>query len=109
MKWLRNDTLLLWLLGGSIILAIMGMVNRVPEGPRLNTWDGLTGPLVYVLTYSALRWMYKRVNKREPTYAYMSRYDWEDRRKLDTLDYVVHLVPVLLGLVFPMGLTRVLG
>ncbi len=109
MKWLRNDTLLCWLFGGSIILAIVGIVNRVPENPRLNSWDGLVGPLVYVSAYALLRWIYKQIYRREPTYIYVSRYDWEDRRKLDTLDYVVHVVPMLLALFTPAVLTRILG
>ncbi len=109
MKWLRSDALLWWLLIATIILATIGVINRVPENPRLNSWDGLTGPLVYVSAYALLRWLYKSIYRREPTYMYASRYDWEDRRKLDALDYVVHVGPTLLALFTPAVLTKILG
>lgn len=109
MKWLRNDRVLLILLLGTAFLAAFGFVGRVPENPRLNTWDGLLGPFAYVASYTSLRYLYKRIFRREPTYMRGSWYDWEEGRRQDWYDVSVHLLPMIIGLAVPVILTKILG
>ncbi|MCB9164911.1 MAG: hypothetical protein H6592_15160 [Flavobacteriales bacterium] len=109
MKWLRNDRLLLILVLATAVLAIIGIVGRIPENPRLNTWDGLLGPFAYVGSYALLRHWYKKVFRREPTYQRASWYDHEEGRRLDWYDVTVHVLPMCVGLGVPVIATFILG
>ncbi|MEZ4738491.1 MAG: hypothetical protein R2818_03830 [Flavobacteriales bacterium] len=109
MKWLRNDRVILVLLLMSSALAIFGIVRRVPENPRLNTWDGLLGPFAYVASYTLFRYLYERVFRREPTYDRGSWYDREEGRRQDLYDVGVHVLPMLIGLAVPVIMTKLLG
>ncbi|MCC7502915.1 MAG: hypothetical protein IT229_10325 [Flavobacteriales bacterium] len=109
MKWLRNDRMIAVLLILTGMLAVIGVVYRVPENPRLNTWDGLLGPLAYVASYALLRQAYRSIFQREPTYAYLTWYDWEERRRMNWFDLGVHILPMLIGMAVPAIVTRVLG
>ncbi len=109
MKWLRNDRVLWALLLATAVLAVYGLLERVPENPRLNTWDGLLGPFAYVASYASLRFLYKRILRREPTYMRGSWYDWEEGRRQDWFDVAVHVLPWMIALAVPVLLTRSLG
>jgi hypothetical protein len=109
MKWLRNDRVLLFLLLLSGVLAIIGVSGRMPENPRLNSWDGILGPFAYVASYASLRYLYKRIFRREPTYIRGSWYDWEEGRRQDWFDVAVHVLPMMIGLSVPIMLTKLLG
>ncbi len=39
------------------------------------------GPFAYVASYASLRYLYKRIFRREPTYSRGSWYDWEEGRR----------------------------
>jgi hypothetical protein len=109
MKWLRNDRrlALLFILTG--LLAVIGIVGRVPGNARLNTSDGLLGPFAYVASYALLRHAYKSIYLREPTYAYRTWYDLEERRRMNWFDLGVHILPYLIGMAVPAIVTHVLG
>jgi 4-amino-4-deoxy-L-arabinose transferase-like glycosyltransferase len=108
MKWLRNDRVLLVLLLATTVLAMVGILGRVPENPRLNTWDGLLGPFTYVSSYAFLRYMYKRYFHREPTYERSSWYDGEEGRRQYGFDVAVHVLPMMIAFALPVLLTKVL-
>jgi hypothetical protein len=109
MKWLRNDRLLLVLLLATAAMAVVGVLERVPENPRLNTWDGLLGPFAYVASYASFRYLYKRIFRREPTYIRGSWYDQEEGRRQDWYDVAVHVLPMMIALAVPVILTKILG
>ncbi|WKZ67523.1 MAG: hypothetical protein QY325_06260 [Flavobacteriales bacterium] len=109
MKWLRNDHLLLVLLVSTGALAVVGIIGRVPENLRLNTWDGLLGPFSYVACYASFRYLYKRVFRREPTYNRGAWYDWHEGRSQDWCDVAVHVLPLMIALAVPVLLTTFLG
>jgi hypothetical protein len=109
MKWLRNDRTLAVLLILTGLLAVIGVGGRVPENQRLNTWDGLTGPLAYVASYALLRHAYKSIFRREPTYAYLTWYDLDERRRMNWFDLAVHMLPCMIAMAVPVILTRLLG
>ena len=109
MKWLRNDRRLavLFILTG--VLAVIGVVGRVPGNARLNSADGLLGPLAYVASYALLRQAYKSIYRREPTYERASWYDREEGRKQNWFDVTVHILPMLIGMAVPLIVTQMLG
>ncbi len=109
MKWLRNDRVLTALLVVTGVLAIIGIVSRVQENPRLNAWDGLISPFAFMTSFAFLRYAYKAIYRREPTYSYLTWYDLEERRHMNWFDLAVHLLPFLLALAVPVILTRLLG
>ena len=109
MKWLRNDRVLWALLLATAVLAVYGLLERVPENTRLNTWDGLMGPFAYVASYASLRYLYKHIFHREPTYMRGSWYDWEEGRRQNWFDVAVHVLPMMVALAVPVLLTRSLG
>jgi len=109
MKWLRNDRTLAVLLILTGLLAVIGVGGRVPENPHLNSSDGLLGPLAYVASYALLRYAYKAIYRREPTYAYQSWYDMEERRRMNGFDLAVHMLPCMIAMAVPVILTRLLG
>ncbi|MEZ4755789.1 MAG: hypothetical protein R2817_03055 [Flavobacteriales bacterium] len=109
MKWLRNDRRLVVLLLLTGVLAVVGITGRMPENPRLNAWDGLLGPFAYVASYASLRYLYKRIFRREPTYCRGSWYDWEEGRRQNWFDVAVHVLPMMIGLGLPVIVTKLLG
>lgn len=108
MKWLRSDRRLLILLLLTSVLAITGVAYRVPGDSRLNDWDGLLGPFFYVVSYGALRYVYKGIYRWEPTYAYLSWYDMEEKRRMNWFDLAVHFLPCLIALAVPVILSELL-
>ena len=109
MKWMRNDRTLAVLFMVTGVLAIIGISGRMPENPRLNSWDGLVGPFAYVASYASLRYLYKRIYRREPTNNRGGRYDQEEGRRQNWLDVAVHVLPMMIGLSVPIMLTKHLG
>jgi len=109
MKWLRNDRTLAVLLILTGLLAVIGVGGRVPENPHLNSSDGLLGPLAYVASYALLRYAYKAIYRREPTYDRGSWYDREEGRRQNWFDVAVHILPWMIAIAVPFVLTRLLG
>lgn len=102
-KRLRSDKTLLIVSIVALTIALFGFLIRSEstEMARGNAADFLFGPFIYVLSYGLLRRLYKSIYNIEPTYVWLSGYDAEDLRKVNFLDKVVYVLPLLLGMVLP--------
>jgi hypothetical protein len=102
-KRLRSDKSILIVGIVTLAIGLVGLLIRsdATDMPRGNAADFLFGPFVYVLSYSLLRKLYKSIYNVEPTYVWLNTYDLEDMRKVNLLDKVVHVLPLLLGMGLP--------
>lgn len=102
-KRLRGDSTLLIVGVATLCIGIVGLLLRSESTgmARGNAADFLFGPFIYVVSYTLLRKLYKGLYQVEPTYAWLSGYDSDDMRKVNFLDKVVHVLPLLLGMVLP--------
>ena len=103
-KVLRNDRLIKKIIVLALLFASLGFFIQVEDkdvGPGFAPAT-LAAPLVYILSYTILRFIYKSLYKVEPTYNRSSWYDHEDNRRQNWLDVFVHLFPWLFSLIFPL-------
>ncbi|WP_271783403.1 hypothetical protein [Aquimarina algiphila] len=108
MKKLRNNKLLLILL---LITLLIGLFGYISSNYYIAVLSGrlsysLFGPFIYVLSYGLLRIAYKKTFNKEPSYERYSWYDYEDGRKLNVFDLLVHIIPMLLGFILPILLFK---
>jgi len=103
MKLLRSDRVLFFLFPITLIIAVIGLIIR-SDNTRMvngNAADMLLSPFIYVASYTLLRYVYKRIYKVEPTYERYNWFDYEDGRKQNWLDVLVHLIPLMLCMTLP--------
>jgi hypothetical protein len=102
-KRLRSDKTLLAVGIAALTIGLIGILIRSESTgmARGNAADFLFGPFLYVLSYGLLRKLYKSIYNVEPTFVWLSGYDAEDLRKVNFLDKVVYILPLLLGMVLP--------
>ena len=102
-KRLRSDRVLLVVVIVAMAIGFIGFLIRGESTvmARGNAADFLFGPFIYVFSYGLLRKLYKRIYHVEPTYVWLSCYDVEDKRNVNLLDKVVHVLPLLLGMLLP--------
>jgi hypothetical protein len=77
------------------IYPIFLKIQGLPFSGHSRGSDFLFAPFIYMLTYGLLRWLYKRVYNREPTYYRAAWYDPEEHRKQNVFDVVVYVIPLL--------------
>lgn len=97
-KRLRNDRLLKIASIITFLIAIPGFLLRVPESAML------IGAFVYIITYSGLRYLFKKKYDFEPTYNRMSWYDSEDGRKQNWFDVIVFVIPIMISFILPLAI-----
>ncbi len=109
-KKLRNDTTLIILLVVTGIIGGIGIWIRDPEYeiPKGNEADFLIMPFAYVVAYKLLRKLYKSIYKVEPTYNRSSWYDYEEGRKQNWLDLLVHIAPIIISGLTPLVIGKLL-
>lgn len=101
-KHLRNNQTIQTLL---IISAFYGFVSIfihvfivwMDDLSSYSFWN----PFVYIALYGVLRYLNISIYHREPTYNKASWYDPSEGRKQNTLDVLVHLLPMGVSLIFP--------
>lgn len=110
LKKLRKDRTLFVLLLISIPIAVSGLLLRSPEYQMkgANGADILLGPFVYIVMYGGLRYVYKKIYKREPTYNRSSWYDPEEKREQNIMDVFAHVFPLMGAVLLPIIITAVL-
>jgi hypothetical protein len=103
-KKLRNIFIIMVSLVACIIIAIIGFLIRSERTDMVagNAADSFFGPLIYIITFAFLRFIYKKKYSVEPTYNRSSWYDYEEGRRQNWLDVVVHILPLLLAIVLPL-------
>jgi hypothetical protein len=104
MKVLRNDKLIKRIIFIALVFATFGFFIRSKENdigigfaPAV-----FASPLVYILSYALLRYLYKSFYRVEPTYNRSSWYDDEDGRRQNWLDVLVHVLPMFIAIIFPL-------
>ncbi|HTL80073.1 MAG TPA: hypothetical protein VL651_00135 [Bacteroidia bacterium] len=100
---LRNDRIVFVLIILCVSLAIWGIYLRSPEFEMKggNAADSLYSPLIYILTYATLRYLFKKKYGFEPTYYKHSWYDPVEKRDQNWFDIVVLMLPFLLAVFIP--------
>lgn len=103
-KKLRSDKRILIALIASVVITIIGCIiysdNYKMTG--MNASNIYFGPLIYMITYSTLRYIYKKKYNQEPTYNKSSWYDYEEGREQYWLDLVVYISPIFLSVLIPI-------
>ena len=97
-KKLRNNRALIILSITSFLLAIPGVLIKVPEAAML------TGAFIYLISYSLLRYIYIKKYSFEPTYNKSSWYDANEGRRQNWLDVIVYVMPILLSMIVPVAI-----
>lgn len=103
-KKLRNKRTLIILGVATLCFGLIGLIIR-GERTELsggNAADSMLGPFIYIITYALLRQLYKSIYHVEPTYVWLRGYDFEDSRKVNLLDKLVHIIPLLTGVFLPI-------
>jgi hypothetical protein len=95
-KKLRNYKSISFVACITFLIAIPGLFITVPEA------GVLTGGLIYIICYAALRHVYVKIYNIEPTYNRMSWFDNEDNRRQNWLDVVVFIMPLVLSFIIPL-------
>lgn len=106
MKMLRNNNTIKVITLISILVAAGGFLIR-SETTKMTTGnaaDSFFGPSIYILSYSLLRYFYKRKYKVEPTYEKYSWFDHAERRPQNWLDVTVHILPMMLSIIIPLSI-----
>ena len=87
----------------TFLVGLTGLMIRSSDTalPRGNAADFLFSPFIFVITHVLLRQLYKRVYHAEPTYVWLRSYDYEEFRKVNIWDKVVHVLPLILGMFLP--------
>lgn len=103
-KLMRNNKVLIGLMIVSLGMAISQVILSINENTfkRATLSDALYSPLVYVISYNSLRYVYIRMYGLEPTYNRMSWYDPKDGRRQNWFAVVVYVAPLFLSLGFPI-------
>jgi hypothetical protein len=101
---LRDDVIITKVTVLTAILGVFGFALRSDalEMGAANAADWLWCPFIYITAYAFLRFLYKRTYHREPTYNRSSWYDPNDRRRQNSFDVAVHIVPIILSMSGPL-------
>lgn len=104
MKMLRDDRVIKTVTTISVLIALVGLLIRNDQTKDLagNSADSFFGPLIYIVSYALLRFVYKRKFHVEPTYDRNSMFDKADGRRQNWLDITVHVLPFFLSLIIPL-------
>jgi hypothetical protein len=104
MKVLRNDKLIKTTFILALLFAILGFFIGIKDDDIGSGFAPavFAAPLVYILSFTLLRFLYKVLYRVEPTYNRASWYDEGDKRKQNWFDVLVHVLPMLLSFVFPL-------
>ena len=100
-KKLRDDQLLgfLLLLTGLLAIYPLGKFFEDAENQRaIHENSYLLLPFTYLASYGLLRAVYKKMHGREPTYNRASRYDNEEGRYQNWMDYTVFIGPIAISM-----------
>jgi hypothetical protein len=107
-KKLRDNRRLGILLIATSLIAIYACVLKTSGqafSGRFRGSDFLFSPFIFVLTYAILRYLYKDVYDREPTYDRTSWYDSDERRYQNFFDVIVFVFPLLFSITFPIWIS----
>jgi len=89
----------------ALIIAVSGLyiTHFITDssGNKLTTTT-FYAPIIYILTYQLLRFLYKKKHHVEPAYEYASPLDSLGKRKLLFEDYVVFILPMITSLLVPI-------
>ena len=100
-KFHRRQLVLFALILFSLINLFIGYyLLKIDKSIKDVALTNFYSPILYILSYQALRFIFKWKYKFEPAYEYSSTYDITDNRKLIFWDYIVFVFPI----VFSMGL-----
>jgi uncharacterized membrane protein YfhO len=104
MKVLRNDKLIKTIFILALHFAILGFFINIKDDEIASGFTPavFAAPLVYILSFALLRFLYKALYRVEPTYNRVSWYDEGDKREQNWFDVLVHILPMLLSFVFPL-------
>lgn len=78
--------------------AVLGVLLKTSESAMFS------GAFVYIITYSALRYLFKKKYEFEPTYNQMSWYNSEDGRKQNWFDVIVFVIPIMTSFIVPLAI-----
>ena len=110
MNLLRSKSTLIILLVFTFSIAIFGMLirNETTKMVNGNTADMLLSPLIYILTFTILRYFFKRKFNVEPTYKRHTWNDYDAGRRQNWFEVLVFALPLFLSLILRFILERVL-
>ena len=103
-KKLRDDKKVLQAIQIAALIALFPLIQKTMRTPfhgHMRVTDTFFCPLITILSYALLRYSYKKLFRREPTYNRSSWYDPDDRRNQDLYDVIVFILPVVIGIIFP--------
>lgn len=88
-----------------ILCAITGYTlsdSPVYELDRGNAATSFYSPLIYIVSYQILRYLFIKNKRLEPAYDFASTRDRVDKRNLVFADYIVFIFPIILAVIIPL-------
>ncbi|MFC5271141.1 hypothetical protein [Adhaeribacter terreus] len=99
-KKIRDNKILLKL---SLVTFLFGSMSfLIKNEETADVISFMFGPFIYIISYSLFRQLYKGIYDVEPTYTWLTAYDWEELRQVNVFDKLVHVLPLLLGFFLPL-------
>lgn len=98
--WLRSDKVLIVHAIISCVMLYFGLQFLPLNLPCMGNENGagfLFGPFVFVVGYSLLRGLYKKIFKFEPDFEAYTGYSNRDKRGLNFMDYFTFFIPTTLS------------